>query len=111
MQCTFIRKTDGSRCRAQCILGQDKCLWHIDRTIRQEIEEKPLTRDEQIKVISHRIRSLERSRGSSSLEKAREVRALVTLLRDMQADENKLNAGEDEEENAAEYIEKKYGKK
>ena len=36
---------------------------------------------------------------------------MVTLLRDMQADENKLNAGEDEEENAAEYIEKKYGKK
>ena len=82
-RCTFIKK-DGSKCGAWAIRDRDKCIFHTEKDIKLEISERPLSRDQQILIISRQLKALQRSSKDSPLEKAREIRSLVMLLKELQ---------------------------
>lgn len=82
-RCTFIKK-DGSKCGAWAIRDRDKCIFHTEKDIKREISERPLSRDQQILIISRQLKALQRSSKDSPLEKAREIRSLVILLNELQ---------------------------
>jgi hypothetical protein len=82
-RCAFIKK-DGKPCLAWAIHDHERCVFHVEGDVRKALREKPLSREEQILIISRQLKALQRSSKDSPLEKAREIRSLVMLLKELQ---------------------------
>jgi len=89
---------------AWSIHGQERCIFHTEKDVRKEISERPLSRDQQILIISRQIKSLQKSKDSP-LEKAREIRSLVLLLKELQEDKSPYNENKPEKNEFEKHLE------
>jgi hypothetical protein len=107
MRCTHIKK-DGTRCLAKTLRGEfDKCVWHVDQTVRQEIWKKPLSKQQMMMILSSQIKELRREKNVNKLEKTREIRACIDLLNSLSGENKNDNA---DGETLEQYVARKYGK-
>lgn len=92
-RCAFIKK-DGKPCLAWAIHGHERCVFHVEGDVRKTLRERPLSKEEQVAIISRQIKSVQKN-VKNSLEKAMAIRSLVILLKELQEgkppddDENK----------------------
>ena len=68
---------------AWAIHDHERCVFHVEGDVRKALREKPLSREEQVVIISRQIKSVQKN-VKNSLEKALAIKGLVSLLRDLQ---------------------------
>jgi hypothetical protein len=88
-RCQFIKKS-GEQCQGWAVNGSDLCIFHVNKDLRKEVIERPLSREERIIIISRQIRSLKRSK-TNALNKSREMRALLDMLAELEGEGKKEN--------------------
>jgi hypothetical protein len=81
-RCNFTKK-NGEACLAWAVNGHEKCVFHVEGDVRKALRERPLSKEEQVVIISRQIKSVQKN-VKNSLEKAMAIRSLVLLLKELQ---------------------------
>jgi hypothetical protein len=90
-RCSVIKK-DGTRCKAFCVTGDDKCLYHTDKTgafktQHKEAVETVWTKTKQILILQKELNRVMRT-IKDPVVRSKEVTRYMALIIDLQKAEN-----------------------